>query len=360
MDKIKIGIVGLGTIANAVHIPQIQEDDRFQITALCDLDESKVIELGKKLNISKNKLFTNYKDLIDDPDVNVVDITTSNDFHSPIALYTANKGKSYILEKPITMTYNQAIALKKATEENDVKNMVCFSYRYKAAARYCKHLIDVENVVGDITHVNVQYYQSWALPSVNVDLVWRFQKEKTGSGALGDLGSHMLDLVEFMTDLKYTDVISQLGTIVQERKDISTGKLKKVTVDDYSNFLITTDNGASISFQINRLAFGRGNYQRIEIYGTKGALIYKLDEIIEKDELERIYDDEQGIRIEKLNIPEEFNSSQMSSFADIIEGKDDGLSANIIDGVRNQYYLDNILYSSINNTKVNLFKGDEI
>lgn len=344
--KIKIGLVGLGMIANAVHIPGVLEDERLEITAICDLNPDLLTEIGDRLDIPVEKRYLKYQDLISDDAVDLVDIATSNDAHYQIAVESVNQNKPYCIEKPITLNYDEAKSLSELTQSKQIKSMVCFSYRYKAAARYCKYLLETEKKIGKITHINAQYYQAWALPNANVDFVWRFEKSKTGSGALGDLGSHLLDLVQFMTGLDYQGVTAQLGTMYHQRKRLNSDEFAEVDVDDYANFLIDTDDEASISFEISRLAFGRGNYQKIEIYGTEGALIYKLDEQPDIDELQEIIVTEAGNYIKNLKIPEQFNKKQMSALADLMAEAGDGLSANIEAGLVNQYYLDQIINSS--------------
>ena len=344
MSKIKLGVVGLGVIADAVHLPQILAEPRFEITAICDLDELLLAEMGAKLNIPEKQRYLDYREMIDCAELDAVDIATSNDAHFEIAKYAVDAGKAYSLEKPITLDYAEAKILAEATKEKGLKSFICFSYRYKSAARYAKYLIEENNKIGEITHVNAQYYQAWALPDAKVDLVWRFIKERTGSGALGDLGSHMLDLVPFITGLDFLNVVSQLSTYVTERKKVDSDEIAKVDVDDHANFLIDTAQNATVSFEISRLAFGRGNYQRIEIYGTKGALVYQLDATSDSDELFEIVENERGHRVEtRMSIPAEFTKVQMSDYADVIKGQGDNLNASIVDGASNQYYLDRIV-----------------
>ena len=113
---------------------------------------------------------------------------------------------------------------------------------------------------------------------VDCPLRWRFVKARSGSGALGDLGSHAVDLVSFITGLGVCQVVSQCETVVKERKlQEDPAKVGPVDVDDYANFMAELEGGATCCFQISRLAFARGNYQRLEIYGTRGALVYMLD-----------------------------------------------------------------------------------
>lgn len=342
MRPIKIGCIGLGGIAQGVHLPQTERSPALVLSAICDIDAEKLNAVGEKYGIDKEYRFADYRDLIASPDIDAVDICTPNDNHFEIALTAAKAGKSYSLEKPITLTAKQAELLAEETRRTGVKSMVCFSYRYKAAARYARELL-VNGTLGKLYHVSMQYYQDWGLPDNHCPLVWRFIRERTGSGALGDLGSHALDLVQFVTGLGYEKLISQAGTFVKERPlPDSSGKTGVCDVDDYINILACMEEGLSADFQISRFCHGRGNYQRMEVYGSRGSLVYTLDAKPDEDELEVCLGHPMGEThtYTRLPIPHRFCCVQMQAFADLLAGRGDGFSATIEDGLRNQRLLD--------------------
>ena len=130
--------------------------------------------------------------------------------------------------------------------------MVCFSYRFIPAVRYMKDIID-RGLIGDIYHVSMQYFQAWGLPDANVPLVWRYIKDRTGSGALGDLGSHGIDLVRFVTGKEYKKVIGHADTFVHERKIPGSDETGKVDVDDYCNYMAEMDGRTSVNFRLPAL-----------------------------------------------------------------------------------------------------------
>ena len=216
MAVIRVGSVGIGGISRGVHLPGIAKSPDLQLVAVCDIDPEALRYARETYGIDEAHCFTDYHDLINCPDVDAVDISTPNNVHFEVAMAAAQAGKPYAVEKPITLNSEQADALAQVTREKNVKNMVCFSYRFKAAARYAKDLIQ-RGMLGTIYHVDMQYYQAWGLPFCQTPLVWRFQKDLTGSGALGDLGSHALDLVRFVTGQEYTRLVSHTGTFIQER-----------------------------------------------------------------------------------------------------------------------------------------------
>ncbi len=343
MAKLRVGSVGLGNVSGGVHIPGIRGANNVELVALCDTDANKLKERAAAYGIPEDHCFTDYHDLIACPDVDVVDISTPNNVHFEVAMAACAAGKSYGLEKPITMNSEQADALLEATKKAGVQSMVYFSYRYQPAARYAKELI-ASGRLGQLHHVNMQYYQGWGLKSVDCALRWRFVKEIAASGALGDLGCHGLDLVNFVTGQEYTKVFAHMDTIVHERKLMDGSGMGKVDVDDFSNILAAMDGGISASFQISRFARGRGNYQRMEIYGDKAALVYHLDRVPGKNELE-ICEEATGNKYVPMEIPQKYYVSQMQCYGAEMLGMGDGWNATICDGVKNQHLLDAIIAS---------------
>ena len=350
MEKkvIRIGSVGLGGIWTGVHEPGIRRSPDLELVAICDIDEEKLKAAGEKYGIDEAHRFVDYHDLINCPDVDAVDICTSNDAHFEIGMAAVEAGKPYDIEKPITMTAEEADILANATKEKGIKNLVCFSYRFKAAARYAKDLI-AQGKIGKVYHVDMQYFQAWGLPRVDCPLAWRFIKNRTGSGALGDLGCHALDLVRFVLGKEYTNIVGHTGTYVKERKLEKGEGVGQVDVDDFCNYMADMEDGVSASFQITRFGFGRGNYQRMEIYGSEGAIVYSLDATPGlEDEIEVCSGDINADAhvFSKLPIPQQYYSDQMQSFADILNGVGDGMPATIFDGQANQHVVDTILESA--------------
>jgi predicted dehydrogenase len=346
MPRIKIGVIGLGGIAGGAHLPGIARCPDFELTALCDIDRENLDRMGDLYGIGASARFTDYRELIARGGVDAVDICTPNDCHFKIAMEAVNAGKHYSIEKPVTMNAGEARTLAGRTREKNLKSMVCFSYRFKTAARYARHLVQT-GVLGELYHVYAQYFQSWGNPDQKTPLVWRFVKDRTGSGALGDLGSHALDLVRFVTGREYTGIVGDAATLVQERPLPGAPGTGNVDVDDYCHYLARMEGGLSAVFEITRFGFGRGNYQRLEVYGRKGGLVYKLDENPGKDELEICTGQPWGQlnTFVRVPVPPSYAADQTRSFADIVGEKADGLAATIEDGLANQEALDAVIDS---------------
>lgn len=325
--KIRMGIVGLGGIANAVHIPGIQNSKNGIVSALCDVDPEKLKEMSEKYSVAEERCFTSFTDMMDSGLVDAVSICTPNNAHIPVAMAALDRGMPFACEKPIAAEADAANAFLQAYEKRPVPAMVCFSYRYKSAARYARELVQ-GGALGKIRHIYAQYFQAWG---EKAPLIWRFIKSVAGSGALGDLGCHLLDLVRFITGRQYVSVSGQLGRFIDERPLPDGNGKGRSDVDDYCNILAKMEGEIPAVFQITRFAYGRGNYQRIEIYGEKGALIYDLED---EDRLRLYHADiqDRSKAFQSEAIPERFKVDQMQSFLNLVNGESDGLDATIAEG----------------------------
>lgn len=335
MGKLKIGMIGLGGIAD-FHSAGILASPDAEIWAICDCDAQKLAARLEQWGLPKERGYTDYRDLLNNPEVDAVTIGTPNYNHFSIAVDAIRAGKPFALEKPVTMKAQEALMLRSLLHEKPLPHIICFSYRYKAAARYAKQLI-AEGRLGTIHHVYSQYLQSWGIGQV--PLVWRFQKELTGSGAMGDLGCHILDLVRFLVG-DTERVLADAGTIVKERERLDGQGKGAVDVDDFCHVLSRLAGGASAVMSISRFAFGRGNYQRIEVYGSEGALVYSLEE---EDTLLVRLNGEQEFR--QAAIPEDCRMGQMQAFFDLVNGRGDGWNATMEDGYVNQLAVDAVVRS---------------
>ena len=179
----RVGSVGIGGISRGVHLPGIEKSPDLQLVAVCDIRPERMEYAREKYGIDEAHCFADYHDLINCPDVDVIDISTSNNAHFEVAKAAIEAGKPYAIEKPVTMTAEEADILARMTAEKNLKNMVCFSYRFKAAARYMKDII-AQGSIGQIYHVYMQYLQAGGGPEWDLPRSWRYIKELSGTGAL--------------------------------------------------------------------------------------------------------------------------------------------------------------------------------
>ncbi len=272
---LKIGIVGCGRIS-AVHIWGIEQaGGTGKIVAVCDIDEDKLNATGDKLGIPQEYRFTNYMDLINCPEVEAVEVCTPNHLHVPIALEAAKAGKPVEIEKPLTTTYKDGVEeLIKVIEEKNLPNMMCFSYRFMPAVRYAKHLLE-NGALGQIVNVNIEYLQSGVLiPGRRLE--WRFVKEYAGTGTLGDLGVHLIDMTRFLVG-EFKSVFAMQNTIVKERQKLDSDEFAPVEVDDITSFIASLENNVIANFLVTKCAVGESNTIKYEIYGTKGVIKFNLN-----------------------------------------------------------------------------------
>ncbi|NLE12865.1 MAG: Gfo/Idh/MocA family oxidoreductase [Clostridiales bacterium] len=346
-EMLRMGVIGVGGIARGVHIPGIQGSKDAELTAVCDIKPEVRQFAREKYGLDDAHVFEDYNKLLACPDVDAVSICTPNNVHVEIALAAVATGKPFACEKPLSLNAAQAKPLIDALAAKPVANMICFSYRFKAAARYARDLIR-EGKIGTIRHVYAQYMQGWANPVNDCPKIWRFDKGISGSGTLADLGSHMLDLVRWITGDEYREISAQNGTFVFDRRSVDPDKngiREPVDVDDYSHTLALTEGGIAATFEITRNGFARGNYQRVEIYGDLGGLVYELEDT---DVISGCFGAEgsRTRKFERLEIPEKYRVSQIQSFFNRVKGLCDNDAATVEDGYRNMLLLDKIIESS--------------
>ncbi len=232
---------------------------------------------------------TDWREVIERPDIDVVDIVTPGDTHAEIAIAALRAGKHVLCEKPLANTVAEAQEMTDAAAAaSGVRAMVGFTYRRVPAATFARDLVAAGRI-GDIRQVRAEYLQDW-LSDADAPLTWRLQKDRAGSGALGDIGAHAADLAEYITGQRLTSVSGILETLVSERPLLGEGvglsgtassERGAVTVDDVALFTGRLESGALASFEATRFRTGRKNALRIEVSGSLGALSFDLERLNE-------------------------------------------------------------------------------
>ncbi|MDW4905477.1 Gfo/Idh/MocA family oxidoreductase [Streptomyces sp. ADMS] len=235
---------------------------------------------------------TDWRAMIERDDVDLVDICTPGDSHAEIALAALAAGKHVLCEKPLANTVEEAVAMAVAAEEAERRGqlaMVGFNYRRLPATALARSMV-AEGRLGSLRHVRVTYLQDW-LVDPEFPLTWRLRKESAGSGALGDLGAHIVDLAQYLVGETLAGVSALTETFVRERPlpggptsgltaAPATGA-GQVTVDDAAVFTGRFPSGALASFEATRYATGRKNALRIELNGEHGSLAFDLERLNE-------------------------------------------------------------------------------
>jgi predicted dehydrogenase len=291
--SLSVGMVGYAFMG-AAHSQAWRTAPRFfdlplepAMTVVCGRDETRVAEAAGRLGWAETE--TDWRRLVERDDLDLIDICTPGDTHAEIAIAALDAGKHVLCEKPLANTVEEAEAMVAAAERaaaRGVRAMVGFTYRRVPAIALAQRLV-AEGRIGDIRHVRAQYLQDW-IADAEAPLSWRLDKEKAGSGALGDIGAHIIDLTQFITGDRLREVSGQLETFVKERpvaaehaglSGTASAERGPVTVDDAAVFLGRFTGGALGVFEATRFATGRKNAIRIEINGSLGSLAFDFEDM---------------------------------------------------------------------------------
>ncbi len=223
---------------------------------------------------------TRWRSAVTDPDVDLVDLATPNHLHAEQAIAALEAGKHVACEKPLAATLDQARAMRDAARRADARTFVWYSYRRVPAVAFAHRLVR-EGWVGSVRHVRAAYLQGWGGP--DTPLSWRFQRKVAGSGALGDLMAHIVDMARFITGEEIVEVSGAVvETFVKQRPlPEDPDRTGRSTVDDAVLFLGRMSGGAVASFESTRLATGVKNSNRIEIHGDRGAIRFDFEQMNE-------------------------------------------------------------------------------
>lgn len=232
---------------------------------------------------------TNWKEVIENPEIDIIDINTPNDSHAEIAIAAAKAGKHVLCEKPLALTVGQCREMLDAAEKNGVVHMVCHNYRRIPAIAHAKKMIE-EGAIGKIFHYRARYAQDWIVDP-NFPLVWRLQKGVSGSGAHGDINAHIIDLGRYLVG-EFAEICGLMHTFIKQRPledaaakgdglggTAGAAKLGEVTVDDAAMFIGRFANGALANLEATRFALGRKNNIAIEINGSQGSLFFDFEDM---------------------------------------------------------------------------------
>jgi predicted dehydrogenase len=231
---------------------------------------------------------TDWRAVVARPDVDLVDICTPGDSHAEIAIAALEAGKHALCEKPLANSVAEAEAMTAAAERAAQAGIVAtvgFNYRRVPAIALARQLV-ADGRVGAVRHVRATYLQDWIVDP-EFPLVWRLQRDRAGSGALGDIGAHAIDLAQFVTGELLTDVSARTTTFISHRPlpgasdglsaTGDTGRTGEVTVDDAAIFTARLSGGGLGTFEATRFATGRKNALRLEVNGSRGSLAFDFE-----------------------------------------------------------------------------------
>ncbi len=247
-----------------------------ELVAICGRNEEAVAEAARRYGYAR--YYTDWHKLLEDDAIQLFDNGTSNDMHAEPSILAAQAGKHVFCEKPLARTGEEAKRMLDEVGKTGVKHMVAFNYRFVPALRLVYDLIQ-SGRLGRIYHFRATYQQEWIMPHYGTPQIWRLDKQTAGSGALGDLGAHIIDLARFLVG-EITTVGAMTRTFIEERPTADGGS-GWVDVDDAFVAVAGFANGAVGTLEATRFAAGRKNHQTIEINGERGTIRFNLERMNE-------------------------------------------------------------------------------
>ena len=246
----------------------------IQMAAICGRDRAETRRAAKTLDWER--AVYNWKAIVADPTIDIVDICTPNDSHAEIAIAAAHAGKAILCEKPLARNVTEARRMVDAVRRARVANMVCFNYRRVPAIALAKQMIAAGEIGNRVYHFRARYAQDW-IAAENFPMVWRLQSKVAGSGALGDIGAHIIDLARFLVG--EIAGVSAVNETFVKRRLTKNRSYAKVDVDDAVSVVGKFKNGAMLNLEATRFARGRKNQLSFEINGSRGSLTFDLEKM---------------------------------------------------------------------------------
>ena len=270
----RVGVIGCGRIGMGAHLRNYARMDNVIIKALCDIDDE---ALEKAASLYKGaETYTNAHDLLENGDVDAVSICTPNDCHAELSVAALRAGKHVLCEKPMAMDVREAEKMLQEAERANSVHMLSFTHRFNPTMVFIREMIR-EGRLGRLYHFRVMCSVD-RLMNYDVGLEWRMIKERTGTGVLGDLGSHMIDLSTFlMGDYAgpIEEVAGMMSIFVSERRRLDGQGFGPVTADDAASFLARYRQGVMGVFELSRFSPSKVH---LEIDGEKGSVRYDSQE----------------------------------------------------------------------------------
>ena len=287
-----VGLIGYQFMGKA-HSNAYRQVGRFfdlpaevRMHTLCGRNEAAVAKAAE--TFGWDHVETDWRKVVANPDIDIVDISTPGNLHAEIAIAAAKAGKIVFCEKPIGNTLEEARAMLDAVEAAGVPNAVFHNYRKSPAVALAKRFIE-DGRLGTIYHWRAVYLQDW-IADPSFPLVWRMKKAVAGSGTHGDINAHIIDLARHLVG-EIAEVSGLLHTFVKKRPIAgeiddrlgakATSEVGEVDVDDAAMFLARFENGALGTFEASRFAVGRKNKNSFEVNGSKGSLVFDLERMNE-------------------------------------------------------------------------------
>ncbi|MBZ0332174.1 Gfo/Idh/MocA family oxidoreductase [Halomonas sp. ANAO-440] len=283
MQTIKIGLIGTGYMGKAHTIALRAAPVVFSLPAqpvcelLAEVNDELAARKARELGFARSS--GDWRVLVDDPDIDVVDICAPNFLHKEMALAAIAAGKHVYTEKPLALSAADAQEMVEAAERAGVKTLVGFNYIRNPASQLAREIV-ASGEIGELIHFRGRHNEDY-MTDPGKPLDWHAQRATAGAGALGDVGSHILNMAEYLTGQRVSEVFGQLQTVIPLRPLPDGGGMGEVENDDQAQALLRFDSGLIGNIETSRVATGRKMGLAYTLTGTKGAILFDQERMSE-------------------------------------------------------------------------------
>jgi predicted dehydrogenase len=286
MERLKTAIIGTGFMGK-VHAENVRRLGNVEIAAVAASSDEKARQFGQSIGVERTT--GDYRSLLNDPSVQAVHVLTPNALHHPMCKAALSAGKHVLCEKPFTMTSAEAAELVGLAKKSGLANCLQHNLRYYPVVQQIRRMIEAGDL-GEILIVQGTYSQDWLL--YDTDWNWRIESKSNGAlRAMGDIGSHWMDMIQHLTGLRITELCADLETFHKTRKkpkgSIETFAGKKLKPEDYQDAPIDTEDFGAVllhlggrargAFTVSQMSAGRKNMFTFDIYGTKSGVSWNQE-----------------------------------------------------------------------------------
>jgi predicted dehydrogenase len=274
-DRVRVAVVGAGRWAQVAHIPGWQRDPRADVVALADVNKTVLSDVASEFGVTR--VTTDYRELLDDPGIDVIDVVTGNQPHFQISWDALSAGKHVLCEKPVHYDYRQTRAAAELAAASGLRTKLGFTFRYAPAIQYAKHLIDSGFVGEPYIFNGFEQNSQWIDPATPLR---QFDPDadpaQLAVNSIEGYGAPIIDIMHWWLGSPLTAVVGAMRNFVPERIIRDTGKMTRANIDDGDMWIAEFGSGALASIQSSYVTVG--NYPGIEarIYGSEGAVIVRL------------------------------------------------------------------------------------
>lgn len=355
LKMLRIGVIGVGSISE-FHINPYINNPQAELIALCDINKERLLQKGEQYGVTQ--LYSNYKELLENKDIDAVSICTWNDTHAEIAVSALEAGKHVLIEKPLSISVEQAILVQKAAERANRVAQVGFVRRFGDNTKILKKFIDA----GDLG--NLYYAKASILRRLGNPGGWFSDKERSGGGPLIDLGVHVIDLCWYlMGKPKPVSVTGNTYHLLGNRTNIDNLDFYKAAdydpvkndVEDLTNALIRFENGASLFVDVSFTLHAKENEVSVKVYGDKGGAEIEPELLLVTEKHNTILNIDPQVDNKTFNFKQAFDR-EVDHFINCCLGVEEVL-APVSDGVEIMRILAGI-YESADKKKEILFNSN--